>query len=227
MIIEVQRELQLPICPNIFETQKRLHSGIFRATSIQRRSGDVYNMDFGSFDPPATITLDSRIPFCDKPLNMPQLPPTLAHYTATHEVIHADDHTGDDRVFKATCEHILSDHYDKLEKGMLLIEKEGGCDSIRSFEDLALYWAMQYVDMLTHYRAFIILRHKNFPKLDMIWSLLRNDLFPPSLLTGIEREKNTRYIFESIIGRAGEYCIIDALKESASISKRNADRYAV
>lgn len=227
MIVEAQRDLELPICPNIDETHERLREGIFRAAPIPRKRGRSYHMDYGSFNPPATITLDSRIPFCDRPLHMPELPKTLAQYTASHEVIHADDHTGGDRMFTATREHIFRDHHDKLEKGMQIIEGEGGCKYIHSYDDLACLWAMQYVDMITHYRAYVVLRHRRFPKLDLIWSRLRNDFFPPNLLTRIEREKDIKYIFESIIGRAGEYCIIDALMETESISERNASRYTI
>lgn len=226
-IMEAQRKLELPICPNIHETQDRLRDGRFRAAPIPKKRGRSYQMDHGSFEPPATITLDSELPFCDRPLDLPELSQTLTHYTSTHEVIHADDHTGGDWMFRATREHIIGDHHDKLEKGLRIINGEGGCEHIRSHEDLACLWAMQYIDMITHYRAYIVLRYWNFPRLNLVWGLLRNDLFPPNLLTKIEREKGVKYIFEAIIGRAGEYCIIDALKESASISERDAGRYTV
>jgi len=56
---------------------------------------------------------------------------------------------------------------------------------------------------------------------------MQNDFFPPNLLTRIEREKDTRYIFEGIIEQMGEYCLIDALMESSSIGKRAVCRYTV
>jgi hypothetical protein len=227
MIVKTQRELKLQICPNIDETRERLRDGIFRAEQMPRNKVKPYHMDYGSFDPPATITLDSRLPFSDEPLHMPELPQTLEHFTATHEVIHADDYTGGDWMFTATREHILCEHRDKLEKGMRIIETERGSECIRSSEDLACLWAMQYVDMITHYRAYVVLRHHQFPKLDQIWRHLHNDFFQSNLLTQIEREKDIRYVFDHIIRRAGEYCIVDALKESVSIGKSKASRYTI
>ena len=227
MIVKAQRELKLQICPNIDDTRERLRDGIFRSEHMPRNKGKSYHMDYGSFDPPATITMDSKLPFSDKPFNIPELPQTLAHFTATHEVIHADDHTGGDWMFTATREHIFSDHHDKLEKGMRIIENEGGSECICGSDDLACLWAMQYVDMITHYRAYVVLRHHQFPKLDQIWSRLHNDFLQSNLLGRIEIEKGVRYIFDHIIRRAGEYCIVDALTESVNISKKNASRYTI
>ena len=184
-------------------------------------------MAFGAFDPPASITLDSRIPFCDRPLDIPEVPETLAYYTATHEVIHADDHLGEDMMFNATRDHILCDHTDKLVKGMDIIEESEDRCGIRTYEDLACLWAMQYVDMITHYRAYVVLRHGGYPKLDLVWGHMQNDFFPPSLLTTIEREKDTGYVFDNIIGQMGAYCLIDALMESKSISRKACCRYTV
>ena len=88
-------------------------------------------------------------------------------------------------------------------------------------------WAKQFVDLLTHYRAYVVIRHHGFPRLDLVWNSLQNDFFPPSLLTTIEVERNTRYVFDSIILRAGSYCIIDALMEIKNISEKNANTYTV
>jgi hypothetical protein len=183
-------------------------------------------MAFGAFEPPATIIMDSRIPFCDQPLNIPEVPHTLLRYTATHEVIHVDDHLGGDALYHGTKKHILRDHVDKLERGMEFIVKEESCDQIGYQSDLAGLWAMQYVDMVTHYRAYVTLRAKSFPRLDLIWSKMQDMLFPPGMLTEIEREKGTRNVFESIRD-VGEYCLIDALMESSSIGDRAACKYAV
>jgi hypothetical protein len=46
------------------------------------------------------------------------------------------------------------------------------------------------------------------------------------MLTEIEREKGTKYVFESI-HHVGEYCLIDALMESSRIGDRAACTYAV
>lgn len=227
LIDEAQRELDLPICPNLQETRERLKGGRFRAASLLLTRSALYRMVYGSFDPPATITLDSDLPFCDWPLDIPEFPRTMARYAAAHEVIHADDHIGGDTVFTATMEHILDDHQDELERGMDIIDGKGGCESIGCYRDLAALWAMQYVDMITHYRAYVAIRHQHLPRLEMVWACMQDGFFPPSLLTHIEGDSNTEYIFDVIIGRAGEYCLIDALKESASIGERKARSYAV
>jgi len=234
MIADVQRETNLPICPRIEETQERLWKGDFRTEilNLERYTIDYdrnrpYKMDYGAFEPPSTIILDSELPFCDKPLSIPQLPETLAIYSATHEVIHADDFTGGDTIQVKTRKHILSDHMDKLEKGMWIIEQGDDTGCIGSRMELAELWASQYVDMATHYRAYFVLRQRQLPRLDLIWSGLRNDFFPPNLLTCIERQRGTSYIFDTIIKRAGSYCLIDALREFEGIGERSACSYTV
>lgn len=227
LIAEAQEMLDLPICPNLDHTRDILANGKFFARHLLYNTIGAYHMAYGAFDPPASITLDSRIPFCDRPLNIPEVPETLAYYTATHEVIHADDHLGGDNMFTATRDHILCDHMDKLAKGMDIIEGRDDRCGIGTYEDLACLWAMQYVDMITHYRAYVVLRHSGYPKLDFVWDRMQNDFFPPSLLTTIEMEKDARYVFDDIIGQMGKYCLIDALKESSSIRERAACRYTV
>lgn len=227
LIADTQTELDLPICPNIHETREILKGGRFRARRLRRRRAFPYQMAYGSFEPPDTITLDSKLPFCDKPYDIPEIPYTMSYYTATHEVVHADDHTGGDLVYKATKEHILVDHLDKLGRGMDIIEMEGGCELVHDYNDLASLWAVQYIDMITHFRAFATLRHRGFPKLDMIWEGMQNGFFPPNILTRIESERGIRYIFDVIRYRAGEYCLIDALMESESIRERNTCSYTV
>jgi len=227
LIAEVQHELDLPVCPNIDKTWRVLRRGTFCAARLPRERAGAYLMAFGAFEPPSTIVMDSRIPFCDRPLNIPEVPHTLLRYTATHEVVHADDHLGGDVLYHGTREHILEDHDDKLEKGMAFIESEECRDQIQDREDLASLWAMQYVDMVTHYRSYIVLRKKGFPRLDLVWGCMQDSLFPPSLLTKIERERDLRYVFESILCQVGEYCLIDALMESSSIGEKAACSYTV
>ncbi len=227
LIDEAQRDLRLSICPKLEETRERLRFGRFRVSPLPQERGGSYHTAYGSFDPPATITLDSGLPFCDRPFYIPEIPNTLAHYTASHEVIHADDHYGGDRLFLATREHILREHRDKLLRGMEIVEREGGCDLIRCLDDLACFWAMQYVDMVTHYRAYVTLRHHRFPRLEMIWECLDDGFFPPNMLTKIEVEKGARYIFNVTMGSAGEYCLVDALMESEGIKSKNSCRYTV
>jgi len=227
MIMDAQRELDLPICHHIEETRERLRSGEFRADPLPRNRGGTYEMDYGAFEPPSTIVLDSWLLYCDRPLSIPKLPGTLASYCATHEVTHADDHTGGDRLLKVTRRHILKDHGDKLEKGMQIIEREGGSDCIDGYKELAGLWAVQYVDMVTHYRSYVVLRHKRLPKLDFVWARLRDHFFPPNLLTCIENQRGIRHVFDIITRQAGEYCLIEALRDSQQISERNTLRYLV
>jgi len=110
---------------------------------------------------------------------------------------------------------------------MEIISKDKHNDCIEDIEDLACLWAIQYMDILTHYRSFVVLRHHKFPKLDLVWRQMQNDFFPPSMITTIEKEKNTQYIFDEIIGKAGEYCLIDAMMENQSIGEKNACKYTV
>jgi len=184
-------------------------------------------MIYGAFEPPDTISLDRDLPYCDWPLDIPEFPFTMAQYTAIHETIHADDHNGGDKIYLSTMKHILDEHKDKLEKGMDIISQDQNSECIKSTEDLACLWAIQYMDILTHYRSYVVLRYHQFPKLDLVWRQMQNDFFPPSILTAIEQEKNTQYIFDNIIDRAGEYCLIDALMENQSIGEKNACKYTV
>jgi hypothetical protein len=227
LISIAQDELYLPICPSIKATRKRLKHGIFKTTFLPKKSDSDYRSDYGFFDPPSTISLDSYLPFFDWPMNIPDAAQSMTHYITTHEVIHADDYTRGDHIFHATKEHIIRDHEDKLEKGMQIINVDENNDCIRSYEDLASLWAKQFVDLLTHYRAYVVMRHHCFPRLDLIWDSMQDDIFPPSLLTTIEIERDTRYIFDTMILRAGSYCIIDALMETKNISAKNANVYTV
>jgi hypothetical protein len=226
LVAETQRDLDLSICQNIEKTWQILKEGKFKSTHLPMTRVGAYQMAFGAYEPPDTIVMDSRIPFCDRPLNIPEVPHTLLRYTAVHEVLHVDDHLGGDTMYKGTKKHILSDHADRLERGMEFIENEGSCDQIGDQGNLASLWATQYVDMVTHYQTYVTLREKGFPRLDLIWSKMQDGLFPPSMLTEIEREKGTRYVFESI-RHVGEYCLIDALMESSSIGDKAACKYAV
>ena len=227
LIDEAQMKLQLPICPNLSATRKALDRGIFRASSLQSKRDGKYHTLFGDFAPPATIILDDELPFCDSPLDIPEVPRTMTYYTSVHEVIHADDYAGGDLTFTATREHILENHGDKLRMSMEIIRERADDDCIGSDEELAGLWAIQYADLLTHYRSYVVLRHHRFPKLGHIWDCMQSDLFPPNLLTKIETEKGTRYVFDEIIERVGEYCIIDALKETMNIGEKAADTYTI
>jgi len=227
LIDEVQIELGLPISPHIMATWERLRHGVFKAVPIKKQSNDSLSMDFGSFIPPDTIILDYDLPSSDNPLHMPELAETLTIYSAVHEVIHAGDHTVGNILFLETCDHILKEHRDKLRKGMKVIREKGGSECIKGIHDLASLWAMQYVDVVTHYRSFVVLRHKEFPKLDHIWCRLRDEHFPPNLLTCIERHNDMEYVFSLFTEKEGEYCFIEAFKEYQKIKEQQANTYTV
>ncbi len=97
-----------------------------------------YGMDYGCFQPPSTIMLDRNLPFCDRPLDIPDLASTMCLYSAVHEVLHADDCVGGDVLQSATREHMLKDHRDKLDAGMRFIQSEGGNDCIRTTAELGI-----------------------------------------------------------------------------------------
>ncbi len=81
--------------------------------------------------------------------------------------------------------------------------------------------------MVTHYRSYVVLRHMRFPKLDQIWSRLRNDYFPPNLLTNIEVTKGASYVFTLFTEKMGEYCLIEALDEYNALKEKVTASYMV
>jgi hypothetical protein len=227
LIREAQDQLRLLIGENIFETRDRLLEGEFRAEDMPKPWNSPYRMEFGAFVPPSMVILDKNLPLSDRPMDVPEFASTLSLYTAVHEVIHADDHTGGEKLFTATRKHILDAHQDKLRKALEIIRRQGGCDSIRNYEDLAELWAIQYVDMVTHYRSYVVLRYGGLPKLDDVWSRLSDDFFSPCILTCIELQKGVEYVFSLFTERMGEYCLIDALSEYEEIGKKRANGYTV
>ena len=227
MISSTQNQLALPIAPNLWRTKLRLDTGSFIAGIINRRGERRYSMEYGSFSPPSTIILDRRLPSSDHPMDLPDFAETMIAYSGVHEVIHADDHTGGDKLLLATRRHTMDTHVDKLKKSMRIIREEGGCSAITSYGDLASLWAVQYVDMFTHYRSYIVLRHKRYSQLDNVWSRLNEDFFPPNLLTSIEASKGTDHVFKLFTERIGEYCLIEALEEYNSIKEKDSSSYTV
>ncbi len=227
LINRTQKETRLPISPNLALTRHRLGKGELKAKYINKGKNRAYAMDFGNFQPPNVIYLDKRLPSCDHPMNLPDFADTMIAYSGIHEVIHADDHTGGDKLLLATRKHILEAHVDKLEKSMEILVNDGGVPCIDGYADLASLWAVQYVDMVTHYRSYVVLRHMRYPKLDQIWSRLRNDYFPPNLLTNIEVTKGTEYVFSLFTEKLGKYCLIEALKEYNVLKKKVTASYMV
>jgi len=227
LIQEAQLQLNLPLGPNISETRGLLLNGECYADSLINIRGRQYGMDFGCFNPPSTILLDKDLPFSDRPMDIPDLAGTLMLYTAVHEVLHADDWVGGDKLQRATRDHMLDAHRDKLEKSLEFIRSGDGTDLIKSVEELAYLNASHYVDMVTHFRSFIVLRYAGAPRLDMIWAKMCLNFFPPNLLTMIEAEKGTSYVFDLFQKKAGDYCLIDAFEEYESIGKKSASTYTV
>ncbi len=227
LIKSTQDETQLPISPNIHSTFHRLKRGKFKAEYINEKENRAYAMKFGTFHPPRTIILDKRLPSCDHPLDMPDFAETMMAYCGVHEVIHADDHTGGDKLLLASKKHILESHENKLEKSMKIIMDEGDTSCIKGYDDLASLWAIQFVDMITHYRSYVVLRHSEYPKLEHIWASLRNDLFPPNLLTNIEIVKGLNYVFSLFTDKMGEYCMIEALDECSRLKEKRCASYMV
>lgn len=227
LISEAQQQLRLPLCPNIVKTREWLIGGEFYADSLVNIRGRQYGMDFGCFMPPNTIMLDMNLPFSDKPLDIPDLASALTLYTAVHEVLHADDWVGGDMLQRATKKHMLSDHADKLAKALEFIRGDNGTDLITSVKDLAALNASHYVDMVTHFKSFIVLRYAGAKRLEMIWDKMAINFFPPNLLTMIEAEKGANYVFDLFQKRAGRYCLVDAFEEYESIGKRSASTYTV
>jgi hypothetical protein len=227
LIYEAQLKLCLPIGPNINETRKQLSEGEFLANSLATIRSCQYGMDFGCFTPPSTIMLDRDLPFSDKPLDIPELASTLSLYTAVHEVLHADDWIGGDVLQRTTHKHMLKDHSDKLEKALEFIKSGDGTDYIKTIDELANLNAAHYVDMVTHFRSYVALRYASAPKLDMIWDQMSINFFPPNLLTMIEAEKGTKYVFDLFTEKVGRYCLLDAFEEYESIGKRSSSTYTV
>jgi len=218
-IEEAQGRLDLPICPNLGETRRRLREGDFRAEPLL--DGGGYQMDYGLFQPPSTIILDSRLPLL-------QGGEGLLHYSVIHEVIHADDHTGGDRLYRETKRHILEEHDEELERGMRIVIENGGRSCIRNREKLAELWAMQYVDIYTHYRTYIVLRERGMTRLDLLWDRLHCEgPITPRLLTYLERRRGMRYIFRLLTEMIGRCCLIDLLRECEDIKKMDMVRYTI
>ena len=229
LIKDVRGESGLPICLGIEETGSRLLNGVFRAEEIssERRANSFYALNYSYFEPPSTISLDKRRPFWDNPMDLPELVETATRYCAVHEVIHADDYREGNRIIKETMRHIGEAHEDKLKISLRLLKRSSAPWFINRKETLMRMWAEQYADMITHYRTYLILRHKRFPKIDYLWACLNSDYFPPNLLTAIECEKGVDYVLKRITEDIGRYCLVEVLDEAEEISNKNAEKYTV
>jgi len=229
LIREVGGQFRFPILSRVEETGQRLFNGVFRAEEIpfERRVNSFYALNYSYFEPPSTISLDRRRPFWDNSLDLPELVETATYYCAVHEVIHADHYEEGNRVFKETMRHISENHQDKLKTSIRLLKRSRAPDFIARKESLTRLWAEQYDDMVTHYKTYLILRQKRFPKLDYLWDCLYTDFFPPNLLTVIESEKGVEYVLRCVTEKVGQYCLVEALDEVNEIGRKRAEKYAV
>jgi hypothetical protein len=122
---------------------------------------------------------------------------------------------------------MMENHRDKLNDAMDFISSNDGNDCIKTIAELANLSAGHYVDMVTHYRSYVALNYAEAPRLELIWDRLRNEYFPPDLLTMIEVDKGRDYVFKLFNENIGNYCLIDAFGEMESIGKRTARQYTV
>ena len=207
--------------------KKHLREGSFKIEPFNMRLTGRHKLEYASFKPPSTIVLNSRILTCEKDLNVRDIYSPLVHYSITREVLKMDDYIGGNILLKRTMEHILKDHRDKLESGMLIVRNNNGEEYIKSIEDLASLWASQYVEMIMHYKTYVVHRYHKLPKLDFIWNLLKEELFPPSIFTCLENHLGINGVFDIITNMIGKYCLIEALNESKKIFDQNASKYVI
>lgn len=72
--------------------------------------------------------------------------------------------------------------------------------------------AYQYTDSATHYRAYLVLHHKKFPKIDDIWVSLCNSIFSPRLFTTTEKEKGLSYT-ANLSEMMGKICVVEVSQD--------------
>jgi hypothetical protein len=101
---------------------------------------------------------------------------------------------------------MIREHWDKLEKALNFIRSGEGTDLIKSIEDLANLNASHYVDMVTHFRSFLVMRYAGAEKLDIAGKvavyldIYRLALIIPavsaggSLLASLLRRRHTRQL---------------------------------
>ena len=229
LVRETRDELNLPLFRKIEETGKRLRKGSFRAERfpVRRLSHLIYAKAYGYFKRPSTIVLDEDLPLLGEPFNQPLLARTAAYYCAAHEVIHADDYTDNNRIIKETLRHIQGKHKNELEKASIALSRYSRGTWGGSREAVIHTWAYQYTDSATHYRAYLVLHHKKFPKIDDIWVSLYNSIFSPRLFTTIEKEKGLSHTANLLSKGIGRVCIVEISQEFEEISRKKAGTYTV
>lgn len=229
LVQETRDELDLPLFGTIEDTGKRLNYGIFRARKfrLRRVSRYAYAKAYGYFKAPSTIVLDEDLPLEGKLFNQPELATTATYYCAVHEVIHADDYTDNNRIVNETLQHINTKHENELGEASRILSRYSRGRWGKNNKEIVNTWAYQYVDSATHYRTYLVLKHKKLPKIDNIWGSLYNSIFSPTLFTTIEKEKGLQYTVNLLSEHIGRTCIVEIAKEFEEISQKKARTYTV
>jgi hypothetical protein len=227
LIRETRDELNLPLFRKIEDTTRRLTHGTFRVKTfpVHRLSHFVHTKVYGYFQKPATIVLDEALPLSGKLFNQPLLSTTATYYCATHEVIHADDYTDNNRIVKDTRHHIEKEHKDELAEAATILSQYSKVSWTGRERDIINTWTYQFVDAATHYRTYLVLKHKEFPKIDNIWVSLYNSIFSPSLFTTIEDAQGLTYTSSILSERVGKICILEIAKIFEATSGKKTALY--
>jgi hypothetical protein len=229
LVKETRDELDVPLFRTIDDTGKRLQNGVFRARTFRPRrvSRYAYAKAYGYFKAPSTIVLDADLPLEGRLFNQPELATTATYYCAVHEVIHADDYTDHNRIVNETLHHIKTQHERELTEVSRILSRHSRGRWGTTHNEVVNTWTYQYVDSATHYRTYLVLRHKRFPKIDTIWVNLYNSIFSPRLFTTLEHAKGLEYTARFMSERIGKTCIVELVKEYEAISQRNVRTYTV
>jgi hypothetical protein len=229
LVQETRDELDVPLFRTIEDTGKRLQNGVFRARKFRLRSISryAYAKAYGYFRVPSTIVLDEDLPLEGRLFNQPELATTATYYCAVHEVIHADDYTDNNRIVHETLQHITTQHENELTEASRILSRYSRGRWGRTTKEIVNTWAYQYVDSTTHYRTYLVLKHKRFPKIDTIWVSLYNSIFSPRLFTTIEHAKGLSYTAYLLSEQIGKTCIVELVKEYEAASQRNVRTYTV
>jgi hypothetical protein len=227
---ETRDELNLPLFSRLEDTERRLEkNGVFKAEKFRPHhlSKGVYAKAYGYFKAPLTIVLDEDLPLEGSLFNQSELAKTATYYCSVHEVIHADDYNNSNRIIKDTLRHIRREHKNELTEASQILSKHSSGKWEHSRKEMINIWTYQYVDSATHYRTYVVLKHKKFPKIDNIWVSLYNSIFSPRLFTTIESAKGVQYTSELLSKLIGNTCIIEVVKEYEEISQQKVRRYTV
>lgn len=229
LVKETRDELDVPIFQTIEDTGKRLQNGTFRARTFRPRrvSRNVYAKAYGYFKAPSTIVLDADLPFEGSLFNQPELATTATYYCAVHEVIHADDYTDNNRIVHETLHHIKTQHEHELSEASRILSRYSRGRWGTTHDEVLNTWTYQYIDSATHYRTYLVLKHKQFPKIDTIWVNLYNSIFSPRLFTTLEHAKGLDYTTHFLSDQIGKTCIVELVKEYEAVSQRDVRMYTV